>query len=72
MINVESAHGLTMSLSDLLLFKKIDILVVMETWLNVTGECITEISPPGNKIHYPPGSVGCDGGFDISDPSSSA
>jgi len=52
MVNVESAHGSTMSLSDLLPFKKIDILVVMETWLGVTDECITEIFPPCSRVCY--------------------
>ena len=57
--NVRSIRDKTVSLSDLLISKTIDILAVTETWLRPhdTVACIADISPSGYTFHHRPRSA---------------
>ena len=62
--NVRSIRDKTASLSDLLIYKIIDILAVIEIWLRPhdTVACIADISPSGHTFHHRPRSVRRGGG----------
>ena len=57
--NCRSIRDKTASLSDLLIYKTIHILAVIETWLRPhdTVACIADISPSGYTFHHRPRSV---------------
>ena len=54
----------TASLTDLIIYKTIDILALTETWLRPhdTAACIADISPPGYTFHHRPRPVRRRGG----------
>ena len=63
--NIHSIREKPASLTDLIIFKTIDILSVTETWNRPhdTAACIVDISPPGYIFHHRP--VGHGGGAGV-------